>query len=500
MQRYQVLILFLLGLWMLCVERLLAEDPIRDAVVKIQSTQLAPDYQRPWAKSSPTKSGGSGVIVDVDGLHVLTNAHVVRFASQIYVQPNSTTEKYAAEIVAIAPGIDLALLKIKDPEVLAEQSALQLSDELPSTKDTVNVYGFPIGGDDLSVTEGIVSRIEFSRYYFGDSGTRIQVDAALNPGNSGGPAVVEDKIVGLVFSGIRDADNIGYLIPAQEIRMFLRDIADGSYQGKPKLFDRFQVAENEALRNRLSLGKETTGVIITKPYRKEDSYPLKRWDVITKIGPHKIDNQGLVQLRNDLRLRFHYFIPQLVKEGNIELAIVRDGQRIQVQVPVEHKMELLLPRAMYDYPEYAIYGPLVFTTATLEIGQSMTRSSRWLALLANRRSPLISRMMDKPQFPGEQLVIVPTGMFSHPINKGYANPSFQVVSHLNDEPVKNLAHLVELLRDFSGEYVEFTFAGQIETLIFRHAEVVESSEIILEAEGIRHQFSPRLRKIWNAGK
>ena len=485
-------------LWISNPEALQANDPIRDAVVKIQTTQLSPDYQRPWAKASPKKSGGSGVIIDVGELHVLTNAHVVRFASQIYVQPNLTTDKFAAEIIAIAPGIDLALLKIKKPGILKEHSALPLADELPSTKDTVSVYGFPIGGNDLSVTEGIVSRIEFSQYYFGDFGTRIQVDAALNPGNSGGPAVVGDQIVGLVFSGIRNADNIGYLIPAQEIRMFLDDVRDGSYLGKPKLFERVQVAENDALRHRLNLESDTTGVIVTKPYREESSYPLKQWDLITHVGPHNIDNQGLVQLRDDLRLRFDYFLPKLAEEGQITLTIVRAGEELILQVPFEYEREMLLPRAKYNYPEYAIYGPLVFTTATLEIGQGVARSSRGLALLASRQSPLISRLMDKPAFPEEQLVIVPTGMFSHPINKGYSSPAFNVVSHVNDEPVKNLAHLVELLRDFSDEYIEFTFAGQNETLVFRHDEILASNEMILESEGIRHQFSPRLRKIWNA--
>jgi len=472
------------------------ENTIRDAVVKIETTRQRPDYFSPWRKSSSAKSGGSGVIIDANGLYVLTNAHVVSFASQIYVQPNQSADKFSATVVAIAPGIDLALLKVKKTDILSKYSSLQLSNDLPHTKDTVNVYGFPIGGDDLSVTEGIVSRIEYDRFYFGAMGTRIQVDAALNSGNSGGPAVADDAIVGLVFSRIEDAENIGYLIPADEIRLFLKDIEDGSYDGKPYLYDTFQTAENVALRARLNLDTETTGMVVSQPYHDEESYPLKRWDVLTHIGPHAIDNLGLVQIRDDLRLRFYHFIPELIKDDKIELTVVRKNEQQTLQVPVAYVRDRLLPTLKYDYPEYAIFGPLVFATATQEIVRGAASRHKWFTYLTHQESPLIGSMSMRPAFPGEQLVIVSSRMFSHPISKGYSNPMFSVLTHVNDQPVKHLAHLVELIRDSTEDFVEFTFAGRTETMVFRREELMESNESILEAEGIRHQFSPRLHKIW----
>ncbi len=75
---------------------------------------------------------------------------------------------------------------------------------------------------------------------------------------------------------------------------------------------------------------------------------------------------------------------------------------------------------------------------------------------------------------------------------------FSVLTHVNDQRVKHLAHMVELIRDGSEDFVEFTFAGRTETIVFSREELMESNESILEAEGIRHQFSPRLRKIWAA--
>src|SRR5262249_15179880 len=91
------------------------------------------------------------------------------------------------------------------------------------------------GGNTLSITKGIISRIEFVPYNFPVSGLRVQIDAAINPGNSGGPAVVGDRMVGLAFSHLGGADNIGYIIPGEEIELFLKDIADGHYDGKPAI-------------------------------------------------------------------------------------------------------------------------------------------------------------------------------------------------------------------------------------------------------------------------
>ena len=105
---------------------------------------------------------------------------------------------------------------------------------LPGIKDAVLAYGFPEGGNSLSITKGIVSRVEFAPYNFPVSGLRIQIDAAINPGNSGGPAVVGDKMIGLTFSRLVNAENIGYIIPSEEIELFLQDIADGHYDGQAR--------------------------------------------------------------------------------------------------------------------------------------------------------------------------------------------------------------------------------------------------------------------------
>ncbi len=190
-----MLVLLLSFIFDLAIQRpVLGYDDVRSSVVKILATRRLPDMFRPWTKKSPHEIPGSGVVIE--GNRILTNAHIVAFASQIYVQPFQSAEKFIARVVAEAPGIDLAVLELEDVSFFRIYPSLPLEEKLPRAKDTVNVYGYPVGGKEQSITEGIVSRIEYSRMYYDILGLRIQIDAALNPGNSGGPAIKDEKIVG----------------------------------------------------------------------------------------------------------------------------------------------------------------------------------------------------------------------------------------------------------------------------------------------------------------
>src|SRR6185312_9205327 len=79
----------------------LAADSIEASVVKLLVTKREPDYFRPWTKSAPEKSSGSGVVID--GKRILTNAHVVMYASQVFVQMRRGGDQLNAKVVAIGP-------------------------------------------------------------------------------------------------------------------------------------------------------------------------------------------------------------------------------------------------------------------------------------------------------------------------------------------------------------------------------------------------------------
>jgi hypothetical protein len=330
---------------------------------------------------------------------------------------------------------------------------------------------------------------------------RIQIDAAINPGNSGGPALVGDKMIGLAFSHLTNAQNIGYIIPCEEIELFLKDVADGRYDGKPSMFDERQTLENPALRSYLKLEKAVEGAIVRRPFSNDPDYPLKQWDVVTRIGETKIDNEGMVKLGHNLRVHFGYLVQKVAKDSKVPLTIVRASKEMKIDIPVSAENKQLIPYLNGSYPPYFIYGPIVFSIATEDLLQALTTNNSMGGYLSMIGSPLATRRSEKPAFPGEQLVVVAAPFFPHKLVKGYSSLQMGVILSINGTPIKNLAHLVEVLRDCKDEFIVIEVGGRsTEMVVLPRAATQAATEEILTDNGIRAQGSPDVMAVWEARK
>jgi S1-C subfamily serine protease len=471
---------------------------LENSVVKIFSTMRQPDPFKPWTKQAPSDVTASGVVIE--GKRILTNAHAVLYASQVQVQANAAGDKVSATVLAIAPGIDLAVLQLDDPSFFDSHPPVARALKLPQIKDSVLAYGFPTGGSSLSITKGIVSRIEFASYNYPVSGLRIQIDAAINPGNSGGPAIAGDKMIGLAFSRLGgDTQNIGYIIPNEEVELFLKDIADGHYDGKPSMYDDLQTLENPALRQFLKLDKSVEGMVVHRPDKTDASYPLKEWDVITRIGDTPIDNQGMVKVDKDLRVNFAYMIQRVTKDDKLPLTVVRAGKPLQIELPVSANRPILAPDLHGEYPSYFVYGPIVFSRATRQFLAAFENNAGLLRVLSFVKSPLVTRIFDEPSADLEELVIISSPFFPHKLANGYSNATGSVVYSINGTTVKSLKHLVAVLRDLTDPFVTIEFASRSgEALVFSRAAIVAATDEILTDNGVRAQGSPDMLAVWQA--
>jgi S1-C subfamily serine protease len=470
-------------------------DVIGNSVVKIFATLRYPDVAKPWSKEAPVEISGSGMVIE--GKRILTNAHMVLYASEIQVQSSQSGDRISATVEGVAQGIDLAVLKLEDESFFNSHPPLQRASRLPRIKDPVVVYGYPTGGSSLSITKGIVSRIEYTFYNFPVSGLRIQIDAAINHGNSGGPAMVGDKVVGLAFSFLGGAQNIGYIIPTEEIELMLKGVESGGYKGKFAAFDGLQTLENPALRKFLKLDPSIHGIIVARPDSTLADNPLRRWDVITQIGDAAVDDQGMIKLGDDLRVQFAYLMPKLAKNGTVPITVERDGKSVSVDLPVRTDYPTLFPELRGAYPSYFIFGPVVFTAASAELVARVDGEGGLSRSLELRSSPLVTRRADEPAFAGEGIVCISSPFFPSRLSTGYGDPVFRVVSAVNGTPIRNLTHLVQVLRDSTDKFIVVEFADKrVEKLVFPRADTIAATEEILTDNGIRSQGSEDTMAEW----
>jgi S1-C subfamily serine protease len=333
-----------------------------DNVVNIEVSVLFPDYNEPWNTGQPSAGSGTGFLIGKN--RFMTNAHVVSHATQIMIRTTNDPAPHAARIVHVAHDCDLAVIEAVDGTPFADLKPLEIG-EVPKLNTEVNVLGYPIGGDRISVTRGVVSRIDFRAYaHTGvDSHLTIQVDAAINPGNSGGPVLQDGRVVGVAFQGYsgRVAQNVGYMIPTPVIRRFLKDIEDGSYDHYVDLaLDDFSI-ENPAQVKALKLEEPGVGVLVGDVAEVGSAGSLlKAGDVLVSLGGNPVFNNGLVRVDGDL-VDMNEVVERKFAGEKVALEFIRQGKREKGEIELKRFEPYVKLGAQYDKrPRYVMYAGMVF--------------------------------------------------------------------------------------------------------------------------------------------
>ncbi|XP_024032027.1 protease Do-like 2, chloroplastic isoform X3 [Morus notabilis] len=375
-----------------------------NAVVKVYCTHTAPDYSLPWQKQRQYTSTGSAFMIG-DG-KLLTNAHCVEHETQVKVKRRGDDTKYVAKVLARGVDCDIALLSVESKGFWEGVEPLNLG-RLPHLQDSVTVVGYPLGGDTISVTKGVVSRIEVTSYAHGSSDLLgIQIDAAINPGNSGGPAFNDQgECIGVAFQVYRseEAENIGYVIPTTVVSHFLNDYErNKKYTGFPCLGVLLQKLENPALRECLKV-KSSEGVLVRRIEPTSDVHNvLKKGDVIVSFDDVHVGCEGTVPFRSNERIAFRYLISQKFAGDIAELGIIRAGEFMKVKVVLNPRVHLVPYHIDGGQPSYLIIAGLVFTPLSEPLIEEECEDSIGLKLLAKARYSLA-------RFKGEQIVILSQG-------------------------------------------------------------------------------------------
>ena len=453
-----------------------ASEDIREAIVKVYTVSNSPDYYNPWSMQGPRGSSGSGCIIENN--LILTNAHVVSNQTFLQVRKYGDTQRYRAQVVAVSHLTDLALLTVEDPVFFEGEPALSLG-ELPETQQEVLVYGFPMGGDMLSITKGVISRIEHQPYVHSSSVFLAgQIDAAINPGNSGGPVLVDDKIAGVVMAGIPSAQNIGYMVPVPVIRHFFQDLEDGIYEGYPSLGISVQDMENDGLRDYYQMKENLSGVLINQivPGSPADGN-LQVGDVLLSLEDYTVGNDGTIEFRTNERTHLNYVIQQKQIGEDIHLTILREGKEINIKVNLFRslKKDRLVPMEQYEtLPTYYIYGGLVFCPLTKDLLNIW--GSQWVQTAPRE---LIYYLLNNIPEKEDQQIVVLLKVLASEVNQGYQNVSNWVVDRVNGEKIWSMHDLLEKIENCQDAYVILEDQWNKKIVLDKN-KAIESQQEILE--------------------
>uniref|UniRef100_A0A2N9G649 Protease Do-like PDZ domain-containing protein n=1 Tax=Fagus sylvatica TaxID=28930 RepID=A0A2N9G649_FAGSY len=428
--------------------------PAMDAVVKVFCTHTEPNFSLPWQRKRQYSSSSSGFAIA--GRRILTNAHSVEHFTQVKLKKRGSDTKFLATVLAIGTECDIAMLTVDDDEFWEGVSPVEFGD-LPALQDAVTVVGYPIGGDTISVTSGVVSRIEILSYVHGSTELLgLQIDAAINSGNSGGPAF-NDKgnCVGIAFQSLKheDAENIGYVIPTPVIMHFIQDYEkNGAYTGFPILGVEWQKMENPDLRTAMGMKPHQKGVRIRRidPTAPESNV-LQPSDIILSFDGIDIANDGTVPFRHGERIGFSYLISQKYTGDNAAIKVLRDSEILNFDIELATHKRLIPAHIKGRPPSYYIIAGFVFTTVSVPYLRSEYGKDYEFEAPVKLLDKLLHSM---PQSPDEQLVVVSQVLVAD-INIGYEEIVNTQVLAFNGKAVKNLKSLATMVESCEDEFLKF---------------------------------------------
>ena len=448
------------------------------SVVRIEvSTQVA-DYRTPWNSGRFGGGTGSGFLIGPN--RFLTNAHVVSNARRILINERGSSVKHPAKVVYVAHDCDLAILEVEDAAPFAGLSHLDFGD-VPQLESQVRVIGYPVGGDRISVTRGVVSRIDFRPYSHSqvDSHLVVQIDAAINPGNSGGPVLQNNKVVGVAFQGLRQADNTGYMIPTPVIRRFLKDVEDGEYDHYVDLGATEFALFNPAMRRALQLPDNGIGVMVASvtPEGPCDKI-LQAGDVLLSIDGKPIDNAGNIDVDGE-QVVLHEIVERKFEGDTVELEFQRAGEKKKATITLTAFPAARIFALCYgERPRFVFFCGLTFQPLDLNLYATYQFSDP-------RVRKTYQNYVKDTIFKEREDVVILTRVESDALTTYIGGYAGKMVDEINGVKVTSLKHAHELLyAEKQPEFITIKCEGISRPIIVPSAEVAAANKRIMQTSGI----------------
>lgn len=422
--------------------------PIQKSLVRITATEVEPDYRAPWNSGGVQRGIGAGFVIE--GNRIMTNAHVVSNSRYLTVERDGDPNKYPATVLFVAHDCDLALLKVSSPDFFKNMVPLAFGG-IPELESTVSAYGYPLGGERMSVTTGIVSRIDFTLYTHSsiDSHLAVQISAQINPGNSGGPVMQDAKVVGVAFQGYSGdvAQGVAYMIPTPVIRRFLKDIEDGHYDRYVDLGITPIKLQNPSQRHFLGLKDDDRGVLVgTVIAAGPAANTLQAGDVLLAIDDHPIASDGTVMLEGS-RVDMPEVVERKFKGDKVKLDIWRNKKPLTVTIELGTVWPYLYLAHGYDVrPRYVVYGGLLFQPLTLDLMDAYQPTD------VRIRHYFDYFVIEQIYLEHPEIIIL-TNILPDPSNTYLAPYRSSIVDEINGKKIRKLNDLAEAFAEKADRFV-----------------------------------------------
>lgn len=452
-------------------------EAIFSAIVRVENQSWEPNYRVPWNSGGTGGGVGTGFLVAPN--RFLTNAHVVSDSRLLYVKKIDDPKPYEAEIVHIAHDCDLALLALKDPSAFADVKPLTFGG-IPPLNSTVIAVGYPIGGQRISVTRGVVSRIDFQSFAHSgvDYHLAIQVDAAINPGNSGGPVLQDGAVVGVAFQGYSGdvAQSTGYMIPVPVINRFLKDVSDGQYDHYPDLAIAHFNLQNPAQRRAMELPNNGIGVMVASADSAGAAGGLlKTGDIIVSMDGFPVSSDGFVNMLGS-RVNMNEIVERKYVGDVVKLKVIRDKKPVSVDIELKRFLPYLIQANQYDQkPQYIVFSGLLFQPVDRDMMMAHGITNLGVRYLFNFYS------QDEVYKERKQIVVL-TDILPDEINTHFDMFRQQAVDEINGKKIHTLQDAYDALQDpkpADGFHV-IRFLGEGRPLVIEASRVAAANQRITE--------------------
>ena len=473
---------FLIIINLLICMIIFSEDvAVKKALVKVYTSHQLFDYLSPWQYGQSANSTATGFIID--GERIITNAHAVLNSKFLQVRKEGDSKKYKAVVKFTSEEYDLALVEIEDKSFFNGTVPLKLG-TLPEIQEKLTVYGYPLGGDKLSTTQGIVSRMEHNTYTLTNRKFLIgQTDAAINSGNSGGPVVSKGKVVGVAFAGLNSADNIGYFIPVNILNNFLEDIKDGKYDGSPLLGLEWLELESPSHRRMLGIEDKTGGILIKKVFKNSPfEGVLQKNDVLMKLDNYPIEYDGTIEFRKNEKTDFSYVNQQKKYGDSLSYEIIRDKKIKTGQVKLNKKdieYTVVTDVTIETPPSYMVYGGLLFEPLT----------SNYMAGVVEK----LGSVYDKEElYKDYKQLVVLVRVLPFDVNLGYTDAEHEIIVKVNGEKYKDFKDFAQKVKNVKSGFIVFENDNGDE-IVLDVKEVEEQREALMQNYNISSDMSDDIK-------